>query len=339
MRLLFLSVALFISISACARTQTPLSRTQANLLGTVCTVTLYGGGKEADLDAAFSRLKAIQDEMSVDIPTSDVSAVNQAAGEHAVKVSQDTFTVISEGLVFSRKGDGAFDITVGPLVKLWGIGTDKAHIPPESQIKATLPLLGWRDVVLDEANRTVFLTRRGMALDLGAIAKGFAADAVARVLQGRGIAHALIDLGGNILTVGLKLDGSRWRIGIQDPLKTRGEYLGILEAGQTSVVTSGVYERFFIKDGVRYHHILDTKTGSPVRNGLLSVSIITPNSMIADGYSTLIFALGLEKGSALLQKEGVGGIFVMEDHQVYVTPDLRGVFTLTSKDYRLMKGR
>ncbi len=314
-----------------------VTRTEVNLLGTVCTVTLYGGGTEADLDAAFRRIGEIEDNMTVDRKDSEVIRVNEAAGLRPSKVSADTFAVIKEGLEVSRLGDGAFDITVGPLVKLWGIGTERAHIPAESEIRKALAFIDYRAVSLDPARETVELKKKGMAMDLGAIAKGYAADEAARVLASRGVRHALIDLGGNILTLGRKPDGSVWRIGIQDPEEPRGNYLGIIEVPQMSVVTSGVYERYFIKEGIRYHHILDTKSGYPVRNGLLAVSIVALPSMVADGYSTLVFTLGLEKGRKLVEKSGgaVNAVFVTDAHKVYVTPGIKGIFRLTSSRFTL----
>ena len=182
-----------------------------------------------------------------------------------VAVSADTYSVIREAVAISRLGDGRFDLTVGPLVRLWGIGTDDARVPSPAEITAALGLVGWRDVELSEPDATVFLRRPGMAIDLGAIAKGYAADEAAAVLAAKGVKAALVDLGGNVLTLGAKPDGSPWRIGLQDPDPSvpRGSHIGIIEfEGSRSVVTSGTYERYFVRDGVRYHHLLDTATGS-----------------------------------------------------------------------------
>ncbi|MCX8012779.1 MAG: FAD:protein FMN transferase, partial [Rectinema sp.] len=190
--------------------------------------------------------------------------------------------------------------------------------------------------VMDSAAQTVFLRRPGMRLDLGAIAKGYAADEIAQILANHKVKAAIIDLGGNILAFGAKKDKSPWRIGIQDPESERGEYLGIVTGPQMTVVTSGVYERFFIENGTRYHHILSTRTGWPVDNGLLSVSIVSKRSIDADALSTSLFILGMEKGLALLKNfADTYAIFIDKDHKVYLSPGAEKIFTLISKTYRL----
>jgi thiamine biosynthesis lipoprotein len=324
--------------AGCGRQPAELTRTQNGLLGTVCTVTLYGGGTEKDLDAAFDVIKRVDALMSAHSPDSEISLVNAAAADRPLVVSPETFRVIREGIEFSRMSEGAFDITVGPLVKLWGIGTDRARVPALSEVKRAVSLIDFRDIVLDSDALTVLLKRKGMAIDLGAIAKGYAADEAAGILESRGVRYALINLGGNVLTLGLKPDGSRWRIGIQDPEKPRGEHLGIVEVSGASVVTSGPYERYFDDGRTRYHHIMDTRTGFPVRNGLLAVTTVSESSMKADAYSTLLFALGLERGRRLLERGSgaVNAVFVTENHELYVSPGIRGSFKVTDPGYRVM---
>jgi FAD:protein FMN transferase len=317
----------------------PLNRTELNLLGTTCEMTLYAGGSTQAMDAAFARLAEIEARMTINRDYSEVIEVNKAAGLHPVKVTADVFQVISRGLEFSAAGNGAFDITIAPLVKLWGIGTAAAHVPQPDQIKQALAKVSFRDLMLSQQDSTVFLKRAGMGIDLGAIAKGYAADEAARVLREHGVTTALVNLGGNVLTMGKKADGSPWRIGIQNPDEPRGSYLGIVSTGDMAVVTSGIYERFFDLGGKHYHHILDTQTGYPVWNGLSAVTIVTKNSTTADGYSTLIFCLGLDKGRKLVESTGgaVGAIFVTDKHEVYVTSSLRQSFKLTDSTFTLMK--
>jgi len=291
------------------------------------------------MDGAFERIREIEGRMTVNREESEVIEVNKAAGLHPVKVSPDTMAVLQAGLEFSRLGDGVFDITVGPLVRLWGIGTDHARVPGSAEIHAALGLVGYRDLQLDASTGEAFLRTPGMSLDLGAIAKGYAADEAARILRSRGVKTALINLGGNILAMGGKPDGSPWRIGIQNPEDPRGTYLGIVRTGEVSLVTSGVYERFFELDGRRYHHILDTKTGYPVSNGLTSVSIVTALSMRADGFSTLLFALGPSRGMELAQRTpGIEAIFVDGERNVYLTPGIRGTFDLTDPRFTIRPG-
>lgn len=317
--------------------ETPMTRTEVGLLGTTCTVTIYKGWSEAAFDEVFARLAQIEDRMTVIRNDSEVLQVNRSAGRSPVRVSPDTFFVIQRALEMARLGGGAFDITVGPLVRLWGIGTAAARVPSPREIAAAMAKVGWQKVVLSPGDSTVFLTQAGMALDLGAIAKGYAADEAARILRERGASSALVNLGGNVLTVGKKPDGSPWRIGVQNPEEPRGTHVGIVEVGESAVVTSGSYERFFESGGRRYHHILDTKAGAPVSNGLSAVMIVTADSMSADAWSTLIFALGLDKGRALVESSrgAVEALFVTEGRDIHVTAGLKPRFKLTDTRFTL----
>lgn len=226
--------------------------------------------------------------MSVTIKDSEISQINENAGIRPVKVSADTFYVIQQAVHFSDVEKGYFDITVGPIVKLWNIGTDKARIPSPEEIKAKLPLVNYKDIILDEKNRTIMLKNKGMSIDLGGIAKGYAADKVAQVLKKEGVKHAIINLGGDVIAIGTKPAGGNWRIGIQTPFKPRGEYLGIIEVSNKAVVTSGVYERYFEKDGKLYHHILNPFTGYPADSHLYSVTIIAETSIAGDALSKFL---------------------------------------------------
>jgi Membrane-associated lipoprotein involved in thiamine biosynthesis len=274
--------------------------------------------------------------MSVNVPSSDVSRINAAAGISPVNVHKDTFKVIERAIFFAEISNGAFDPSVGPLVSLWGIGGDNARVPSREEIDNTLPLINWRYVELDETAHSVFLKRKGMALDLGAIAKGYAADEAAAIIKNAGVKRAIIDFGGNIVTLGEKKDKSPWKVGIQNPVKRRGIYFGVLRLdteGKQTVVTSGAYERFFETDGERYHHILSTVTGYPVKNGLLSVTVIASDSTDADALSTSLFALGYEKGIKLLDSfRETEAVFVFEDNSVRVTPGAN--FRVTDETFK-----
>lgn len=325
--------ALVLLCSACGPAQGEISRTDM-VLGTVCTIRLLEGGSTKTTDEIFARLRQIEDRMSVNKDGTELAAVNAAAGKAAVKVSDDTFFVISRALDYARLTEGAFDPTVGPLVKLWGIGTENARVPAKSEIAAALALIAYKDVELDGKVKTVKLMRPGMRLDLGAIAKGYSADECSRILEAHKVRSAIVDLGGNVLVYGKKKDGSPWKVGIQDPSSDRGEYIGIVTGPAMTVVTSGVYERYFMKDGVRYHHILDTKTGFPVQNGLTSVSIVTDSSIDADGLSTSVFCLGLEKGRKLVESlPGVKAIFIDSNRKVYFSQGADKIFSITNKTF------
>jgi thiamine biosynthesis lipoprotein len=307
-----------------------------NVLGTVCTVNLYGKGSREIYEEVFARLHEIEDRMSANREDTNLAEVNRAAGKTAVKIPPDLFYLVQRSLEFARLTGGAFDPTVGPLVKLWGIGTDKARRPSQAEIDAVLPLIGYKDVMLDNAAQTVFLLRPGMALDLGAIAKGYAADEIVKILKKWGVPRGIINLGGNVYAYGTKEGGAAWRVGIQNPRELRGEYVGVAELANKTVVTSGIYERFFEEGGVRYHHILSTKDGYPIRNTLLSVTIIAANSAAADALATGVFAMGYQDGLRLIESlSGIEAFFIFEDGTIRGSSHAFGHFTLTDKNYRL----
>lgn len=331
---LLLALVSAITFAGCsAGPAKPVSQTEL-LLGTTITITVYDRVDRSVLEKAFARVRDIHNRMTTEGTDSEVDKINQQAGFAPVRVTPDVFEVIKTALDFSRLTDGAFDITVGPIVKLWGIGTDHEQLPPPDRINALLPLVNWRWVKLNEADHSVYLEKRGMGIDLGGIAKGYAADEAKRVLAENGVKHAILDFGGNILVMGTKPDGSNWRIGIQTPFKTRGSYLGIVTTADKSVVTSGPYERYFIKNGTMYHHIIDPKTGYPVQRHLTSTTIYSGVSMICDGLSTSIFVMGLQNGAALIRGlKGVDAIFVTDENKVYYTSGLDGKFEITNTDY------
>ena len=319
-------------ISSCTRAEP--SRAEF-VLGTVCSVTLFDQGDSSVYQEVFSRIREIDNLMSVNIAASDVSSVNAASGIKPVTVHDDVFDVIERAVFFARISGGAFDPAVGPLVSLWGIGGENPRVPSQAEINMVLPLVNWRAIETDRITRGVFLEQSGMALDLGAIAKGYAADEAAAIIKNAGIKRAIVDLGGNIVLCGEKKDKSPWRVGIQNPNEKRGSYIGIVQVKERSVVTSGVYERFFENDGVRYHHIFSPSGGYPVENELLSVTIIAHNSMDADALSTAAFVLGYEKGAALIDSfQDAEAVFVFKDMTVRKTAGAD--FTLTDKSFRLM---
>ncbi|MEC9487901.1 MAG: FAD:protein FMN transferase [Halanaerobium sp.] len=309
------------------------------LMGTLVQAKVYAPTKEKGeevLDTAFQQMDALEKKMSLNIPASEIIRVNEAAGSKPVQVSEDTFLVLQKGLEYSKLTEGSFDISIGPLVKLWGIGTDQARVPSADEIKQKLKLVDYQSVLLQPEGQQVYLEEEGMVLDVGGIAKGYAADVTKEIFQEAGIKHAYISIGGNVLVVGNKPDGSPWKIGIQNPYRPRGAYLAIVEVTDSTVVTSGDYERYFEENGVRYHHIIDPATGYPTRNGLKSVSIITHKSLNADALSTGVFVLGIERGLQLLERTpDVEGILITEDKEVYLTSGLQGKVRITDKEFSL----
>jgi thiamine biosynthesis lipoprotein len=328
------------------------------VLGTVCGVNLYEAGTRAEYRAIFAELHRIQAMMAfraasagTETGETALDRINQNAGIGPVEAPAELLDLLERARYYAELSGGAFDPTVGPLVRLWGIGGANPRVPAPTEIEEALDLVDWRDLLIDREAGTAFLRRRGQALDLGAIAKGYAADRAATILEegrssqpswfrlpwsGRSGKRAIIDLGGNILALGERREGP-WRIGIQDPLEERGLYLGVLEIKDKSVVTSGIYERYFEEGGRRYHHILSTADGYPVRNGLLSVTIIADRSTDADALSTAVFALGPERGLALVEAlPDTEAILVHEDRAVILSSGAS--LSLPEKgNYRLLR--
>ena len=316
--LFFVLLPVFLSCS-----QPVLSRAEF-ALGTVCSITLYDKARESVFNDVFTRIREIDNLMSVNIPASDVSRINAAAGIKPVQVHEDVFKVIERAVYYAEISGGAFDPSIGPLVTLWGINSENPRIPSQEEIEDILFLIDFRDIELDANTRSVFLKRRGMSLDPGAIAKGYAADEAAAIIKNAGLKRAIIDLGGNIVILGRNKDARPWRVGIQNPLEKRGVYLGILqltsEVLEQTVVTSGVYERAFEADGKSYHHIFSPSDGYPAENELYSVTIIARNSMNADALSTAAFALGLEKGRELIDSlPDTEAVFILKDKSIVKT--------------------
>ena len=304
-------------------------------MDTICTIFLYDQARPEIYDKVFERIHEIESRMSTFRSDSEISRINAAAGIEPVQVYEDVFMVIERALQLAEFSGGAFDPSIGPLTFLWDIMGDNPRIPSQEEIDAVLPLVNWQDIELDRENRSVFLRQPGMALDLGAIAKGFAADEAAAIIREAQLERALIDLGGNIITQGIKLDRTPWRVGLRNPLGAPTDILGVISGWDMTIVTSGVSERYFLHEGARYHHLFSPFDGRPARTGLLSATIVTQVSMDADALSTAIFVLGYEEGMALIEPlEGVYAIFIFEDGGVRVTPGID--FRLIDDNFRLL---
>jgi thiamine biosynthesis lipoprotein len=309
-------------------------------LNSILTLDIYDTGLDnAKINQEVEdRVRELENKMSTKIATSEVSKINDNAGIGKVKVSDDTFTVIKEALKYGKISKGKFDITVGNLVDLWGIGTENEKVPSKEEIQKALATVDYNKVEIDDNNKTVFLKDKGMKIDLGAIAKGYVADDIVKILEKDGVKSAIINLGGNVYVYGNK-GGKNFKIGIRNPLSPDpNDYLGIYQSQNESVVTSGVYERFFEKDGKRYHHILSTSDGYPIDNNLISTSIITKSSMDADALSTTTFALGLEEGLKLIENtKNTEAMFITADKKIYMTSGLKEKFELKNSDFTIEK--
>lgn len=340
----FLLFGVLLIVSGCGKknearilVDEPYSRTEF-LMGTVVNVKVYNEGKEAVLDQAFDRIEELAAKITVNEKGSEIDQVNAQAGNEPVVVSDDVYELLKAAYTYSRESEGSFDMTIGPLTNLWHIGFDDARKPEQSEIDSTLPLIDYQQVEFDDQKHSVYLPKKDMLLDLGAIAKGYITDEVVKVLKANEVDTAIVDLGGNIFVLGHspRAENAAWNVGVQNPFETRGEILGSLPVTNQTIVTSGIYERFIEVDGVNYHHLLDPNTGYPFDNDLAGVSIVTDKSIDGDGLSTVIFSKGLKAGLDFVnQRENVEAIFVTKDRAVYVSDGLKKSFRLNDDDFTL----
>jgi len=296
------------------------------LMDTAVDVSAYGRNAEASVNSVFGEMERLEEVLSRHIPTSEVAKINAQAGEW-VAVSDTTLEVIALGLEIGELTGGAFDITVGALVSLWGFGTGDYKVPSEEEITAALATVDYRKVEVDKANKRVRIPE-GTILDLGGVAKGYIVDYARQFLLKQKMQRAIVNAGGDISVIGGRPDGTPWRVGVQNP-NDPSQISWVIPLQNNSVVTSGDYQRFFIQDGESWHHILDPRTGYPAR-GLKSVTIVASSAGRADALSTAVFVLGWEKGRELVEKlPGVEAIIVRSDNEVWVSSGLaQSVVTL-----------
>lgn len=307
----FVLITVFSIIIIFTRNKAPVSRTQFTL-DTICTVTLYNWSGSADnlLDGVFDLCERYENMLSVSVSSSDIYIINHSHGM-PTKVSPETAELISHSIEYGRISGGAFDVTIYPVNQLWDF-SGGSEIPEKSKLDHAVELVDYTKIQLD--NDIVKLPD-GMGIDLGAIAKGFIADKIAEYLRGNGVKSAVIDLGGNVMVIGNKPDGTNWRVGIQEPFGQSN--IDVIEICDKSAVTSGIYQRYFEKDGVIYHHILNPADGMPCDLGLYSVTIIGENSEECDALSTLCMLLGYERGMEVLKNyPNVRAIFVTDKKEL-----------------------
>lgn len=306
-------------LAGCSRKHADPVSQSSFLLNTFITVTLYDSRDKNILDGCIQVCADYEKLLSTTIKTSEIYRMNhRKPGERTFTVSPKTAQVLLKGLEYSRLSDGAFDITIGPLSSLWNFTAKNPHVPPVGEIDEDIKMVGYRNLQV-KGNQVTFLND-DTTIDLGAIAKGFIADEMKNYLEENGVKSAIINLGGNVLCVGGLPDGKPFKIGLQKPYATHTETVAALKITGMSVVSSGVYERHFVQNGVNYHHILNPRTGYPYENGLVQVSIISPLSVDGDGLSTTCFALGLQKGMKLLESmDGIYGVFLTDDGTLHYT--------------------
>ena len=293
-------------------------------MDTAMDFTVYGDA--ALLDEAETLIGSLEEQVSVTDEHSDIYAIDHTGSG---SLSGNAAELMEQALELCRRTGGALDISVYPIVQAWGFTTGSYQVPDEETIQSLLPLVDYTQIQYDAATGTVTLPE-GMEIDLGSVAKGYAGQLAAQMLREHGVQSALLNLGGNVQTVGTKPDGSPWQIGIKDP---QGEdAMMVLSVEDQAVVTSGGYERYFEQDGQTYWHIMDPSTGHPADSGLLSVTIVGDEGVVCDGLSTALFVMGLEKAADLWAQSGdFEAVFVTASGEVYITEGLRDHFALTER--------
>jgi thiamine biosynthesis lipoprotein len=314
---ILITVILMTMLCGCApRGQT--AETALFAMDTYCRLEVHGKNAEEALTAAAAELERLEALFSITKPDSDVSRINASDGE-ALAVSADTLAIVETADAVSRATNGAFDITIEPIVRLWGVYGGEWRVPEEREISEALRSVDYTRLRYDAAQMTV-QTGPGQRIDLGGIGKGYASDRMAQVLMEQGVDGALITLGGNVHALGPRRDGGGWRIGIRDPLDESG-ILAVVELRDQAIITAGSYQRYFDAGGKRYHHIMDPATGRPAENGLLSVTVIAESGAYADALATALCVMGAERAIALWRQLGGFDMILVsaEGHVQYTT--------------------
>ncbi|TAJ07545.1 MAG: FAD:protein FMN transferase [Nitrospirae bacterium] len=321
-------------LSACQSVAPPapvmVQRAQM-LMGTLVRISAVAPSEaqaQAAATAGFQEIRRLEELLSTWIPTSELSRVNAAAGREPVAVSPDTLLILQRSLEIAKLTDGGFNIVVGPAIQAWSV-TERQRVPSDMELEALRPLLDLAQLRLDRKGSTAFLAKPGMRVDVGGIGKGFAADRAVMVMQRAGATAGVVALSGDIKTFGRLPDGRPFPFGIQHPRK-EGALLARLDLQDEAISTAGDYERFFEREGIRYHHILDPKTLKQAR-GCQSVTIVATEGIMADGLDTGIFVMGPEAGMALIERlPGVEGVIVDREGRVLVSSGLKGRLTMES---------
>lgn len=316
LKLITLSALSLFLLSGCSKDQTDQTLTYTDsLFDTVISVQIYDSDDESLIDNCKEICTKYDDMFSNTKNDSEISKINNANGQ-AVEVSDDTISLLKTAIHYGDISNGKFDITISPVSSLWDFQSEDPEIPDDTDIQSALAHVNYKNIQIN--GNQVSLTDSEAAIDLGGIAKGYIADQLKDYLKSQGVEHAMINLGGNVLAIGKKPDGSDYNIGIQKPFDTTGDPITSVKIADQSVVTSGDYQRYFKKNGKIYHHILNPSTGYPYDNGLSSVTIITDSSVNADALSTTCFALGLDDGMKLVNStDHVEAVFITSDDKLH----------------------
>lgn len=309
-------------------------------LSTFCQIKIYHESEEIGkeiLSKAFRNVHDIENTMSNSIEGSDIYLLNQKAGNSPVKVSPSTLDVLNTGIDYYDITKGAFNIGIGSLTELWGIGNSSQKVPTPEEIQQAKAHIDLQQL---EVSNQVFIKDPQMRVDIGGIAQGYVIDNTLELLKKEGVESGFIYFGGDVYALGKKLDGTPWLIGIQSPEIGDNSVIAAIPVENQSIATSGDYERYFIQNNIQYHHILDPDTGYPTQNELSSVTVLSDTSIEGDILSTAVFVMGLEEGLNFLEnRKGVEGILITKDNKVYTTSGVKDKIEILNKNYRLVKSR
>ncbi len=334
--LLTICLTMLLSMSGCGESK--MSQKQVFAMDTIMTLTAYGKNAEEGLNAAQQVISSLDVMLDPELPTSTTYAINNAEGEN-IAVSGQIAKMLSTAQHVYKQSGGALDLSLYPVVKLWGFIDDKFYLPSEEEIQAELQKLCFDKLILTSfpasGSFAVSLPAGGQ-ISFGAVAKGCAAENAVEAMRLSGVTSGIVSLGGNVQTLGLKPDGSNWNIAVQDP-NNPASHLGVLSLGETAVVTSGSYQRYFDGiDGKTYHHIINPATGYPAESNLLSVTIVCNDGTMADSLSTAMFVLGETKALNYWRENGgFEMILVKKDNTIICTKGLMEKFTLSNNNYTL----
>ena len=302
-----------------------------NRMGTVITLSIIHPKATQLLKRAEEMIIDFEKRFSANDATSDLMKINQNAGIKPIRVDEDLFELVKIGKNFSVSSNATLNIAIGPLVKLWRIGFADAHFPSEDEIKERLLIINPKNIELDEGQLTVFIRKKGMEIDLGAIAKGYFADLLKVFFLANGVESGMISLGGNVVTIGTSPNhpDGYWRVGIQNPFQSYGNMVAVVTVKDQSVVTSGIYERTLKVAGRTYHHIFDSKTGYPIENDVASVTIVSDQSIHGEIWTTLAFGKNAKDGVDWLNMvDGIEGVIISKNGDIYVSDRLKNQIML-----------
>jgi thiamine biosynthesis lipoprotein len=324
--LIVLTSLMLTALLSCSAQKESMYKKSMPLMDTIVSITVVCESKEQAekaMEQAFTAIDHISNLINFYSDTSELSAINRNAGISETKVSPETFGIIEEAIYVADTSEGSFDPTIGPIMRLWDFADKK--MPSVTEVRHALPLVNYRDIIMNRKTSTILLRKKGMMLDLGGIAKGYAADTAILSLIKKGMSSGLVSIAGDIRTFGLKPDKNPWTIGIKNPRQTgnRDEIIAKVRLIEKAISTSGDYERYFIAEGKRFHHLIDPKTGFPAAT-CRSVSVVTDKAVYTDAFSTAIFVLGPEQGMKLAKDLGMDVLIIDSYGTMHSTDGLKG---------------